>query len=514
MNINNVKVMGKGKVLDGKIRIQNKKNKKKINFKIYKYSYLLLISLFFIYVKIGLIEYCKNLASNNLILKTISKGDNSTIQKENLDFNNISKIKDFIYFKKIIEIKNEEYENKNLTIETIQNKLGQINSINYINEEYIDSDLFKISKDINITEISLFFDNYRSFPLNENNISNFTICQNPNISIIIPTYNSQDELIYLHKSIQAQFFENIEIIYIDNKSTDDTTKIIENLQKRDKRIILLKNKGNKGPFYSRNKGALFSRGEYIQFIDSDDLIFGNILEISYKIAKYYDLDIVQYQFISKFRNRYDIYRENIKKNKIIYQPELRDHMYYGKGRLSQSNFFIFNKIIKKEIFLKALIYMGEEILNENLFFNEDLLQLFSVLRVANSFLYINDIGYAKLDKIKKGKSLFESRYNPKFSNKILHNNFIEVRFIYEKTSNNKHEKSICCQFLKMTNYCYSSIFNKVTQGFELFDEVFKLLLNSEYLSRAQKANLVSLRRKIMYNSQLKKNKCEGKKFNY
>jgi membrane-anchored glycerophosphoryl diester phosphodiesterase (GDPDase) len=130
MNINNVKVIDKGKELDGKIRIQNKKNKKKINFKIYKYFYILLISLFFIYVKIGLIEYCKDWASKILISSIIPKGNNSTIQKEYIDFNNISKIKNFIYFQKIIELKNEEYDNKHLTIETIQNQIGQINSIN------------------------------------------------------------------------------------------------------------------------------------------------------------------------------------------------------------------------------------------------------------------------------------------------------------------------------------------------------------------------------------------------
>ena len=64
----------------------------------------------------------------------------------------------------------------------------------------------------------------------------------------------------------------MEIIFVDDCSLDNTTQIISRLQKKDKRIILLKNKRNQGPFYSRNKAAIFARGEYIQFVDSDDIL--------------------------------------------------------------------------------------------------------------------------------------------------------------------------------------------------------------------------------------------------
>ena len=108
--------------------------------------------------------------------------------------------------------------------------------------------------------------------------------------------------------------KNIEIIYVDNNSTDDTINIIQKIQKRDKRIILLKNKGNKGPFYSRNKGVIFSKGEYIQFIDSDDMLFGNnTLEKAYQVAKAFDLDVVQYKLIAKFKKKIWLFNRKIKK---------------------------------------------------------------------------------------------------------------------------------------------------------------------------------------------------------
>ena len=405
---------------------------------------------------------------------------------------------DFKNHLKKIELEDAIFEKEYLTIELIENKIEEINLKNKMNKIINESNVPNISN-INLKYNSISPNYYRLESFTINNISNCYICKEPKISIIIPIYNSQEELLSLHKSIQDQSLKTIEIIYIDNNSTDNSSQIIQNLQKRDKRIILLKNKGNKGPFYSRNKGVLFAKGEYIQFIDSDDAIFGNILEKSYLIAKFRNLDIIQYRAYIQINNKYLIFDEAIKKNEIMIQPELSDHMYYGQGKLMQTNFYIFNKIIKRKIFLKALIYMGVELLNEHLFFNEDLLQLFCILRVANSFLFINDIGYLKLKKIKEVKSLIDNFNNPKYANKILHDNFIEVKFIFNKTDNNKHDKAISCQFLRMTENLYSNIFKNVTQGFELFKEVFNQFLNSEYLSTSQKIELEQLRRNILRN---------------
>ena len=251
--------------------------------------------------------------------------------------------------------------------------------------------------------------------------------KNPKISIIIPIKNSYKNILKLHKSIQDQSLKDIEIIYVDDCSSDNTTQFIKKLQKKDRRIILLRNKINKGPFYSRNKAVIFARGEFIQFIDSDDILINNILEKSFCIAKDKNLDIVQYKFIIK-KNKYHIYDEKTN-DSIIFQPELNEQMYYGKGKLKQTNHYIFNKIIKKIIFLKSFIFIGDETLKINLYMNEDLIQLFSVLRVSNSLLFINNIGYVKLEE-NNNESLFSEHNNPKFANQIFHDNIIELKFLY------------------------------------------------------------------------------------
>jgi cellulose synthase/poly-beta-1,6-N-acetylglucosamine synthase-like glycosyltransferase len=99
----------------------------------------------------------------------------------------------------------------------------------------------------------------------------------PKVSIISPIYNREKYILRFLRSVQNQKFNDIEIIFIDDSSKDNSVKLIEKYQERDGRIILIKNKKNKGTLICRNIGALNSRGEYLIFSDPDDIISKNIL---------------------------------------------------------------------------------------------------------------------------------------------------------------------------------------------------------------------------------------------
>lgn len=90
------------------------------------------------------------------------------------------------------------------------------------------------------------------------------------ISVIIPNYNNAIFLKNTISKILANTYKNIEIIVIDDKSTDNSLEIIENF-KNDK-IKIYQNKENSGTYYSRNKGILLSKGGYILIVDGDDYI--------------------------------------------------------------------------------------------------------------------------------------------------------------------------------------------------------------------------------------------------
>ena len=117
----------------------------------------------------------------------------------------------------------------------------------------------------------------------------FKKINNPKFSIITPILNKCLTLQRYIRSIQYQTFKNIEIIFIDDHSTDNTITIIEKLQKKDKRIILLKNKQRKGTLITKNIGVYKSKGEFLLFVDPDDIISENILIFFFVLSNNFEI---------------------------------------------------------------------------------------------------------------------------------------------------------------------------------------------------------------------------------
>lgn len=95
--------------------------------------------------------------------------------------------------------------------------------------------------------------------------------ENPNISVIIPIYNSDKYLSECIDSVLMQSLKNIEIICINDGSTDNTKIILEEYLKKDKRIQVI-NQENEGVSVARNKGIKKAKGEFLFFLDSDDYL--------------------------------------------------------------------------------------------------------------------------------------------------------------------------------------------------------------------------------------------------
>lgn len=117
----------------------------------------------------------------------------------------------------------------------------------------------------------------------------------PAVSVIIPIYNAEKYIGECLDSLLAQTLQDFEVIAVDDCSTDTSPAIVESyLEKFGKRLIFTrtqKNSGNAG-YTARNKGFKFARGEYVQFLDADDFIADNALEVLYTLAKNYNADVV------------------------------------------------------------------------------------------------------------------------------------------------------------------------------------------------------------------------------
>ena len=100
---------------------------------------------------------------------------------------------------------------------------------------------------------------------------------NPKISIIIPAFNSEDTLERCVESAKNQTYKNLEIIIIDDGSTDQTSELGKNLEKTDERVKYIFQE-NRGLPSARNRGKKLATGEYLFFLDSDDTIDLNLIE--------------------------------------------------------------------------------------------------------------------------------------------------------------------------------------------------------------------------------------------
>ena len=221
---------------------------------------------------------------------------------------------------------------------------------------------YKNEKELNLKMIKKQLKNYREqIKINFDETKDFIRRKKLKVSLIITLFNQEHFIEYSYSSIQMQNLKDLEIIFLDDFSQDNSWKIIKKLMKKDKRIIYIKNKNNKGSFYSRNIGVMLSRGEYILINDPDDLLLNDILFKAYKITKYYNLDILQYYAIKGSYKDNKIWRKNKYKSGILDHNKVKEVFFYSITRT------LWDKLIKKEVFIRGINFMKKEFFNEAYF---------------------------------------------------------------------------------------------------------------------------------------------------
>lgn len=110
------------------------------------------------------------------------------------------------------------------------------------------------------------------------------------VSVVVPIYNAGKKLEKCITSVINQTFKDIELILVNDGSTDNSLDICYKFSRMDKRIILI-NKNNEGCIATRRKGVITSSSEYVMFVDADDWIDKNAIEILYNEAIHHNIDI-------------------------------------------------------------------------------------------------------------------------------------------------------------------------------------------------------------------------------
>ena len=259
--------------------------------------------------------------------------------------------------------------------------------------------------------------------------------EKPKITIVIPVYNEEKYIKNVLKSIQLQTLKEVEILFIDDKSTDKSVKKILGFKKEDPRIRLIKNVKNRGILYNRIYGGLQARGDYVSFIDADDL-FANpqILEMSYQKCLEHNLDILEFDYFGgrfnintlEFRDVFLFTNENKKLyDKVYYQPEIKKKFFYQQGTEDILAGIVYNKIYSHKLIEKMADYIGIEFWNQHFIYMEDFLMVFAIARNAERVMLLGYGGifhwYENPEGMTEGVFTMEGKKlkNPDNTNKKL-----------------------------------------------------------------------------------------------
>jgi len=245
------------------------------------------------------------------------------------------------------------------------------------------------------------------------------------VSIVIPLYNAEPYIEETINSILEQTYKNIEIIIIDDESTDNSYKIAKKYENKFIQVVTQK---NSGPGAARNKGILLSKGQYIQFLDADDLLEKNKIKNQLEIFKKYGDDCFIFGKVIEFKN-------NINDNSNItqYQDYYKSYKnpldllkdYWQKGGMIATGSYIVSK---------ELINISGK-WNENWILNEDGEFVSRLISNSNKIIYDEkSITYYRKSNpnslnsnrtLKHYQSQFESykSYGQIINKKNLDNNF-------------------------------------------------------------------------------------------
>jgi len=199
--------------------------------------------------------------------------------------------------------------------------------------------------------------------------------KNPKISVIIPIYNTSKYLKYCIESVLNQDYKNVEVLLVNDGSTDNSGKICENYKDAHKRVKVI-HQNNSGASTARNKGLDHATGDYIMFLDSDDFwvdsCLGRIVDKLNKIETEIDVMFLKSAVIkddgslTEFKG-YEF--ENFNKRQLIEYISTQNKVAVSACL----------KVINKKVFLNKNLYFKDSLLVE------DIDWFFNLINIANKF---------------------------------------------------------------------------------------------------------------------------------
>lgn len=337
------------------------------------------------------------------------------------------------------------------------------------------------------------------------------------VSIIVPVYNMEKYVIECIESLINQTFEDIEIILVDDGSTDNSGKICDTYLQKDERVQVY-HINNSGPSFARNFGVKKSKGEYIMFVDADDWIDIDTIEICLKDAK--NSDIVLFNmcdFIETIIQKYLVFEGETRyftANEMGYIEEilLVNKTEYGGSAISLTGSYC--KLYKKTV-LETCVFPEDIISGEDACFVAQVLRNAKTLAYTNHVFYHRrilkdslshfqrkDYGDRRLKYVNWILNFYEGKKPWKILNLFCFENYflVENYFLNLKNTSYLEKKKLINEFKKGINFEYN--FNAITLKKEKCNGYLlrKLIIKDQMLLASAVLRLAALKNKLRMQS--------------
>lgn len=295
------------------------------------------------------------------------------------------------------------------------------------------------------------------------------------LSIIIPVYNTEKYLNRCFDRLLEQTYKNIEIIVVNDFSTDKSAEIIKQYQQRDNRIVYIEHEKNKGLFHTRIDGVKEATGEYIAFLDSDDYASIDFYRTMMINITENNSDIVMGKTIleSEDRNRHIINLFDSKHHFELRDDEIFNNFFNQKG-LSYDWSTIWNKIYKKEIWNKAFPYFDE--IKEHHVMTEDICFTLVLFYFAKKLTFVQNDGIfsCKNDtSLTKDKKRGYKRLKKNIEDVVRTFNFME-NFLKKVNKYSKFEEK-CIEWRSLYRHYWNNEMHQYKLSIDEINNLVKLL---------------------------------------
>ena len=295
------------------------------------------------------------------------------------------------------------------------------------------------------------------------------------VSIVVPVYNVELYLEECIDSILNQTYSDLQIILIDDGSTDRSGEIIEQYKKADQRVITV-HKDNGGSSSARNVGLKHAEGEYVVFIDSDDIIHRNFVRELLDAAYEDDADITACDFISIRDNKPDD-NKNYKKIKMLMNSREAIFEMYKSDSIGWN---IWNKLFKRSLFEDIQFPEGR--------LCEDKATIYKLLLEANRISYLHiPLYYYRL----RSQSISNSRSVKLYMDSLITNAEMEKEFEFRGLETElllAKSYSAKCAFILYSDVIKHDRYEEVEEYcIKELSEKYTYICYAKYLGRAERA---------------------------